>query len=105
MDRQASGGADGAPLICHKCHGAEQTTLYRWVQLRDASFIAHTEANTGAGLPRSIEDAPAADRPNRRAAQVHIRHHARDDTVLEVRQIHRCGADGHRGPPERADDA
>ena len=35
---------------------AEQTTLYRLVQQHAASFIAHTEASTGAELPRFIRD-------------------------------------------------
>jgi hypothetical protein len=33
-----------------------QTTLYRLVQQHAAGFIAHTEARTGAELPRLIED-------------------------------------------------
>jgi hypothetical protein len=34
----------------------EQTTLYRLMQQHAASFIAHTEASTGAELPRFIKD-------------------------------------------------
>ncbi|MBC7941629.1 MAG: hypothetical protein H7Z19_18060 [Chitinophagaceae bacterium] len=34
----------------------EQTTLYRLVQEHAGSFIAHTEATTGAELPRPITD-------------------------------------------------
>jgi hypothetical protein len=46
---------DGAPLH-HERHRPEQTTLYRLVQQHAASFIAHTEASTGAELPRFIKD-------------------------------------------------
>ena len=44
---------EGAPLHYER-HRPEQTTLYRFVQQHAASFIAHTEASTGAELPRSI---------------------------------------------------
>jgi hypothetical protein len=46
---------DGAP-IHYERHRPEQTTLYRLVQQHATSFIAHTEANTGAELPRFIKD-------------------------------------------------
>jgi hypothetical protein len=46
---------DGAPLHCER-HRPEKTTLYRLMQQHAASFIAHTEASTGAGLPRFIRD-------------------------------------------------
>jgi hypothetical protein len=47
--------ADGAP-VHYERHRPEQTTLYRLVQQHAASFIAHTEASTGAELPRFIKD-------------------------------------------------
>jgi hypothetical protein len=40
----------------HERHRPEQTTLYRLVQQHAASFVAHTEASTGAELPRFIRD-------------------------------------------------
>jgi hypothetical protein len=46
---------DGAP-VHYERHRPEQTTLYRLVQQHAASFIAHTEASTGAELPRFIKD-------------------------------------------------
>ena len=46
---------DGAP-IHYERHRPEQTTLYRLVQQHAAGFIAHTEASTGAELPRFIKD-------------------------------------------------
>ena len=46
---------DGAPLHYER-HRPEQTTLYRLVQQHAASFIAHTEANTGSELLRFIKD-------------------------------------------------
>jgi hypothetical protein len=46
---------DGSPLHYER-HRPENTTLYRLVQQHAASFIAHTEANTGAELPRFIRD-------------------------------------------------
>ena len=49
--QQAQRAADGAP-IQYERHRPEQTTLYRLVQQHAASFIAHTEASTGAELPR-----------------------------------------------------
>jgi len=45
---------DGGPLHYER-HRPEQTTLYRLVQQHAASFIAHTEANTGAELPSNIQ--------------------------------------------------
>ena len=44
---------DGAPLHYER-HRPEQTTLYRLMQQHAASFIAHTETSTGAGLLRFI---------------------------------------------------
>jgi hypothetical protein len=46
---------DGAPLHYGR-HRREQTTLFRLAQQHAASFIAHTEASTGAGLSRFIKD-------------------------------------------------
>jgi hypothetical protein len=46
---------DGA-LLHYERHRPEQTTLYRLVQQHAASFVAHTEASTGAELPRFIKD-------------------------------------------------
>jgi hypothetical protein len=46
---------DGVPLH-YEQHRPEQTTLYCLVQQHAASFIAHTEANTGSELPRFITD-------------------------------------------------
>jgi len=40
----------------HERHRPEQTTLYRLVRQHAASFIAHTEASTGAELPRFIKE-------------------------------------------------
>ncbi len=51
--RQPQRAPDGAPLHYER-HRPEQTTLYRLVQQHAASFIAHTEASTGAALPRFI---------------------------------------------------
>ena len=42
----------------HERHRPEQTTLYRLVQQHAASFVAHTEASTGAELPRFIKAEP-----------------------------------------------
>jgi hypothetical protein len=53
--RQPQRAPDGAPLHYER-HRPEQTTLYRLVQQHAASFIAHTEASTGAELPRFIKD-------------------------------------------------
>ena len=46
---------DGAPVHCER-HRPEQTTLYRLVQQHAATFIAETEAATGAELPRFVKD-------------------------------------------------
>ena len=52
--QQSQRAPDGAPLHYER-HCPEQTTLYRLVQQQHAaSFIANTEASTGAELPRSI---------------------------------------------------
>ena len=53
--RQPQRAPDGAPLHYER-HRPEQTTLYRLVQQHAASFIAHTEASTGAELPRFVKD-------------------------------------------------
>jgi hypothetical protein len=45
-----------ARALHHERHRPEQTTLYRLVQQHAASFIAHTEASTGAALPRFITE-------------------------------------------------
>ena len=45
---------DGA-VLHYECHRPEQTTLYRLVQQHAASFIAHTEASTGAEAGRMRE--------------------------------------------------
>jgi len=55
IGRQPQRAPDGAPLHYER-HRPEQTTLYRLVQQHAASFIAHTEASTGADLPRFIKD-------------------------------------------------
>jgi len=55
IGRQPQRAPDGAPLHYER-HRPEQTTLYRLVQQHAASFIAHTEASTGAELPRFIKD-------------------------------------------------
>ena len=53
--QQPQRAPDVAPLHYER-HRPEQTTLYRLVQQHAASFIAHTEASTGAELPRFIKD-------------------------------------------------
>ena len=53
--QQPQRAPDGAP-VHYERHRPEQTTLYRLVQQHAASFIAHTEASTGAELPRFIKD-------------------------------------------------
>jgi uncharacterized protein (DUF983 family) len=57
---QASGPQPQRAPACapvhYERHRPEQTTLYRLVQQHAASFIAHTEASTGAELPRFIKD-------------------------------------------------
>ncbi|HRH88296.1 MAG TPA: hypothetical protein PLO41_15725 [Rubrivivax sp.] len=55
IGRQPQRAPDGSPLYYER-HRAEQTTLCRLVQQHAASFIAHTEASTGAELPRFIKD-------------------------------------------------
>ena len=50
IGRRPRWAPDGAPFYYER-HRPEQTTLYRQVQLHAASFIAHTEASTGSGLP------------------------------------------------------
>jgi len=55
IGRQPQRAPDGAALRYER-HRPEQTTLYRLVQQHAASFIAHTEASTGAELPRFIKD-------------------------------------------------
>ena len=45
---------DGAPVHCER-HRPEQTTLYRLVQQHAATFIAETEAATGADLPQNVQ--------------------------------------------------
>lgn len=42
--------------VHYERHRPEQTTLYRLVQEHAASFIAHTEASTGKGLPQYVKD-------------------------------------------------
>ena len=46
---------DGAP-VHYERHRPEQSALYRLVQQHAASFIAHTEASTGAELPKFVKD-------------------------------------------------
>ena len=53
--QQPQRAPDGAPLHYER-HRPEQTTLYCLVQQPAASFIAHTQASTGAELPRFIKD-------------------------------------------------
>ena len=55
IGRQPQRAPDGA-TVYHKPHRPEQTTLYQLVRQHAASFIAHTEASTGAELPRLIKD-------------------------------------------------
>lgn len=55
IGRQPQQAPDGAPHHYGR-HRPEQTTLYRLVQQHAASFIAHTEASTGAELPRFVKD-------------------------------------------------
>ena len=56
--RAGSCAARPAPphRLHHERHRPEQTELYRLVQQHAASFIAHTEASTGAALPRFVKD-------------------------------------------------
>jgi len=46
---------DGAPVHFER-HRPEQTTPYCLAQQHATSFIALTEASTGAGLPRFVKD-------------------------------------------------
>ncbi len=55
IGRQPQRAPDGAPLHDER-HRSEQTILGWLVQQHAASFIAHTEARTGAELPRFITD-------------------------------------------------
>jgi acyl-coenzyme A thioesterase PaaI-like protein len=55
VGRKSQTVPDGA-LVHYERHRPEQTTLNRLVQQHTASFIAHTEASTGAELPRFIKD-------------------------------------------------
>jgi hypothetical protein len=55
IGRQSQRAPDGAP-VHYERHCPEQTTRYRLAQQHAASFIAHTEASTGAELPRFIQD-------------------------------------------------
>ncbi len=47
---------DGAPFHYER-HRPERTALHPLVQQHAASFIAHTEASTGADLPHFVKDA------------------------------------------------
>jgi hypothetical protein len=49
IGRQPQRAPDGAP-VHYERHRPEQITLYRLVQQHAASFIAHTQARTGAEL-------------------------------------------------------
>ena len=53
--RQPQRAPDAGPLHYQR-HRPEQTPLCRLVQQHVASFIAHTEASTGAELTRLIKD-------------------------------------------------
>jgi hypothetical protein len=53
--QQPQRAPDGAQ-VHYERHRPELTTLYRLVQQHAASFIEHTEASTGAELPRFIKD-------------------------------------------------
>lgn len=53
---QAIGGRRMAPPVHQERLRPERTALYRLVQQHAASFIARTEAGTGAELPRFIKD-------------------------------------------------
>jgi hypothetical protein len=55
IGRQPQRALDGAP-VHYERHRPEQTTLYRLVLQHAASFIAQTEASTGAELPLFIKD-------------------------------------------------
>jgi hypothetical protein len=55
IGRQPQRAPDGAP-VHYERHRPEQTTLYRLVQQHAATFIAETEAATGADLPQFVKD-------------------------------------------------
>jgi hypothetical protein len=55
MSRQPQWAPDGEPVLYER-HRPEQTTLYRLVQQHAATFIAETEAATGAGVPQFVKD-------------------------------------------------
>ncbi|HSM21720.1 MAG TPA: transposase zinc-binding domain-containing protein, partial [Rubrivivax sp.] len=54
VGRQPQRAPAGASVHCER-HRPEQTTLYRLVQQHATSYIAHTEASTGAELPQYIK--------------------------------------------------
>ena len=53
--QQSPRAPDGVP-VHYERHRPEQTTLYRLVQQHAATFIAETEAATGADLPQFVKD-------------------------------------------------
>ena len=55
IGRQPQRASDGVPIHFER-HRPEDTTLYRLVQQHASSFIAHTEASTGADLPQFVKD-------------------------------------------------
>ena len=55
IGRQPQRAPDRAPVHDER-HRPEQTSLYRLVQQHAAGFTTHTEASTGAELPRFIKD-------------------------------------------------
>ena len=55
IGRQPQRAPDDAS-VHYERHRPEQTTLYRLVQQHAANFIAHTEASSGARLPRFIKN-------------------------------------------------
>ena len=57
VGRQPQRAPDGAPVLDER-HRPEQTMLHHLVQQHAASFVAHTEASTGAKLPRFIRAEP-----------------------------------------------
>lgn len=54
--RQPGSSPGQASRVHYERHRPEQTALYRLVQQNAASFIAHTEASTGAALPQFVKD-------------------------------------------------
>ena len=76
IGRQPQRALDGAPAHYER-HRTEQTTLYRLVQQHAASFIAHTEANSGAELPRNtqgrVRRLPRVRYPGARVPEVTLR--------------------------------